>query len=333
MGKDTQSSVATQDTDKKYMLRALQLARKGHLTVSPNPMVGAVVVARGRIIGEGYHIRPGEGHAEVNAINSLKADDLCLLSESTIYVTLEPCAHYGRTPPCAELIIKSGIKRCVVGCEDPFAQVHGRGIQMLREAGVEVCVGVLEEDCRWLNRKFITFQQKHRPYITLKWARSSDGFIDRVRTNGAASRLSSTATQMHVHRQRAEHEAILVGHTTWRLDHPRLDLRRWFGKAPLRIVLGHTQDKEMPGDVHCFDTIDAMLSALYQCDVQSLLVEGGRQTLQSFIDRGLWDEAWEECATKSLGSGIQAPKMFCEPSETKIIWSTRFNHWIAPRKS
>lgn len=312
------------------MLRALQLARLGRNSTAPNPMVGAVIVAQGRIIGEGYHIRAGEGHAEVNAIKSVRSEDLALLSESTIYVTLEPCSHYGRTPPCAELIVRHRIARCVIGCVDPFPQVSGRGIELLRQAGVVVRVGVLEEACRNLNRQFITFHQKKRPYVTLKWARSQDGYIDRLRNDGAATRLSTPATTLHVHAQRAQHGAILVGHRTWLLDHPRLDVRHWFGKAPLRLVLGHNPQSPFPADVCSVQSIDEVFSTLYERGIQSLLVEGGRCTLQSFIDRGDWDEAWEECADMQLHEGVKAPTMPTEPNEQLAIWGVTFRHWIKP---
>ncbi len=329
MSKSKQSFTNAATDDEKYMLRALQLARLGKNTTAPNPMVGAVIMAQGRIIGEGYHIRAGEGHAEVNAINSVSEDDRHLLHESTIYVTLEPCAHYGRTPPCAELIIRKGIPRCVIGCIDPFAKVKGKGIAMLREAGIEVKVGVLEEECLWLNRRFITFHSMQRPYITLKWARSADGFIDALRTSGPAARLSTPATQLHVHQQRADHEAILVGHTTWDADNPRLDLRRWFGTPPLRCVLGNLSDEELPADVLAMPDIDSMLKELHRRGIQSLLVEGGRQTLQSFIDSGLWDEAWEEHAAVYLHEGVCAPKMPRDADEVKVIWGVKFCHWVA----
>ena len=315
--------------DEKYMRRALQLAVQGRLTAAPNPMVGAVVVAGDRIIGEGYHIRPGEGHAEVNALASVKPADRHLLKESTIYVTLEPCAHYGRTPPCAELIIREGIPRCVVGCIDPFAQVKGRGVAMLLQAGLEVRVGVLEDECWSLNKHFIAFHSLQRPYITLKWARSADGFIDRLRTDGSAARLSTAATQQHVHRQRSLHQAILVGHSTWMLDRPTLDVRHWFGTPPLRCVLGRCDTSQCPENAICMPDIDELLAELHRRGIQSLLVEGGRQTLQSFIDRNLWDEAWEECAAVSLGDGVPAPQMPREADDQKEIWGVSFNSWSA----
>jgi diaminohydroxyphosphoribosylaminopyrimidine deaminase/5-amino-6-(5-phosphoribosylamino)uracil reductase len=201
--------------------------------------VGAVLgAADGRIIGEGYPVRCGEGHAEVNAFASVRPEDEVLLSEATIYVSLEPCSHYGKTPPCADLIIRKGVRRCVVGCVDPFAAVQGRGIQKLRDAGIEVTVGVLEEECRELNRRFITFNEKRRPYIILKWAQTANAFLD---DNGKACAISTPFTKTLVHKLRAENDAILVGRITNEREQPRLDVRHWAGKAPRRIVIDRRQ--------------------------------------------------------------------------------------------
>ena len=207
--------------EEKYMRRCIQLAKNGLCNVSPNPMVGAVIVCEGQIIGEGYHIRCGEAHAEVNAIRSVK--DPSLLKHSTIYVSLEPCSHHGKTPPCADLIIEKQIPRIVIGCQDPFSKVAGKGIQKLRDAGCEVIVGVLETECRELIRKFITFHTLHRPYIVLKWAESADGFIDLERTEGQPVILSTPLTSMLVHKKRAESDAIMVGREPhyWTIRHSR----------------------------------------------------------------------------------------------------------------
>ena len=293
------------------MHRCLELARCGRLHAAPNPMVGAVLVHDGRIIGEGYHIQCGQAHAEVNALRSVRPADRALLADSTLYVSLEPCAHYGRTPPCASLIIKSGIPRVVVGCIDSFSKVQGRGIAMLREAGVDVTVGVLEEECKALNRRFFTAQTLHRPYITFKWARSVDGFIDRWREtdNEEPARLSTPCSQMRVHRLRALHQAILVGHGTLLKDHPALTVRHWTGQDPLRIVLGRVAEGDMPTGFQAYADIPTMLGELFRQGVQSLLVEGGQQTLQSFIDQGLWEEAYVEFSTTELGSGVPEPRM------------------------
>ena len=293
------------------MRRCIQLALQGQMHAAPNPMVGAVIVHDGRIIGEGYHACCGKAHAEVNAINSVRPADRPLLKDSTLYVSLEPCAHYGHTPPCALLIVRTGIPRVVVGCVDPFAKVQGRGIAILREAGVEVTVGVLEEECRRLNRRFITAQTLHRPFVTLKWARSADGFIDTWRdtADDQPARLSSACSLMRVHRLRALHQAILVGHRTLSLDRPHLDVRHWAGPSPLRVVLGRVAEGELPAGFQAYADIDTMLADLPRLGVQSLLVEGGQQTLQSFIDRGLWDEAWVELSPVVLGSGVPEPRM------------------------
>lgn len=297
-----------------YMKRCLQLAENGRQNAKPNPMVGAVIVAQNRIIGEGYHVRFGEGHAEVNAFLSVKSEDEMLLNEATIYVSLEPCSHYGKTPPCADLIISKGIKRCVCGCVDPFAKVQGRGIQRMRDAGIEVIVGVMEKECLALNRRFITFNAKHRPYILLKWAQTLNGFISR---KGGPLQLSTPKTQMLVHQLRAENDAILVGHTTFLTDHPRLDVRQWSGQNPERIVLSPTMavQNERPSNWTVAATIDEVLAHLYTTKKQSLVVEGGRMTLQAFIDRGLWDEIRIETAPVLITDGVPAPHI---PSDAHI---------------
>ncbi|MDD6669368.1 MAG: bifunctional diaminohydroxyphosphoribosylaminopyrimidine deaminase/5-amino-6-(5-phosphoribosylamino)uracil reductase RibD [Bacteroidales bacterium] len=304
--------------DEKYMERALQLAALGRGRVSPNPMVGAVVVARGRIIGEGYHRRFGEAHAEVNAIGSVAAADAPLLAESTIYVTLEPCAHYGKTPPCAKLIIDKHIPRVVVGSPDPFREVAGRGVAMLRAAGVEVVEGVLRERCDRLNVRFLTAHTLGRPYILLKWAESLDGYIDRRRSAAElAARLSTPTTSTLVHRLRSEYDAILVGAATARLDNPSLTVRRWCGRNPLRVVLtrrgytpsGNLADDAAPTIVYQSMSLDDVCCDLYRHGVTSLMVEGGAETINAFVEAGLWDEARVERSSIVLGGGVVAPKM------------------------
>lgn len=288
------------------MHRCLQLARCGIMGAKPNPMVGAVIVAAdGRIIGEGYHVRCGEGHAEVNAFASVRPEDETLLRSATIYVSLEPCSHYGKTPPCADLIISKGVKRCVVGCVDPFAKVHGRGIQKLRDAGIEVMVGVLEEECRWINRRFITFNEQHRPYITLKWAQTADGFID---NNFQPLAISTPFTKTLVHKLRSENDAILVGRITAERDKPQLNVRHWAGANPLPIVI----DSSRPA----FDTLDfdkpvlpQILKWLYESKYQSLLVEGGADTIGRFIKADMWDEIRIETAPITVGCGTHAPQL------------------------
>ena len=293
--------------DEKYMRRCLQLAANGIQGARPNPMVGAVIVAPSlkeraggeTIIGEGYHVRCGEGHAEVNAFASVK--DESLLKDATIYVSLEPCAHYGKTPPCADLIIKKGVKRVVVGCIDPFAEVKGRGIERIRKAGVEVEVGVLEKECQWLNRRFFTYHSKHRPYIILKWAQTANGFID---NHFKPLMISNEQTQMLSHQLRAEEDAILVGHTTFDRDHPSLNVRHWHGPNPKRIVLTH--DRPLP----------QLMDDLYQHGIQSLIVEGGCQTHESFIQAGLWDEIRMEVAPITVSDGTRAPQL---PSDIRLL--------------
>ena len=315
--------------DEKYMRRCLQLARHGEFSTAPNPMVGAVIVHEGRIIGEGWHRRYGGPHAEVNAVRSVRPEDEALLPHSTIYVSLEPCSHWGKTPPCAELLVEKGFRRVVVGCLDPNEKVAGRGIARLREAGAEVTVGVLEEECRWLNRKFMTFHTLHRPYITLKWAESADGFIDRHRESrekdGEPVKFSTPWTQMLVHRLRATHEAILVGRRTWELDQPSLTTRFWPGKSPERLILTDSPPAlPVREGAVTFVTWNADACSEHsapsltgraggESPFQSLLVEGGAQTLQSFIDADLWDEAFVERTDIILGDGTKAPKIKTDP--------------------
>ena len=309
-------------TDATYMRRALELARHGELDASPNPMVGAVIVGPdGRIIGEGWHRRCGEGHAEVNAVASVS--DKSLLRDSTMYVTLEPCAHYGKTPPCARLITEMGIPRVVIGCRDPFAKVAGRGIAMLEEAGVEVEVGMLEKECLALNEKFMTAHTHRRPFITLKWAESADGFID----GHISTPLNSTA----VHRLRATHDAILVGSGTWLADRPRLDTRLFAGKSPRRDVLDRRgRVTDAPGDVLImsgYDTLREAMERLYaEHGITSVLVEGGAELHRSFMAEGLWDRMRIERSDKPTNGSVKAPTL---PSDIRIESMTKIdNHDI-----
>lgn len=315
-----------------YMRRCLQLAALAQGHTSPNPMVGAVVVCDGRIIGEGYHRQCGKPHAEVNAIGAVR--DKSLLQHSTLYVSLEPCSHYGKTPPCCELILSCGIPRVVVGCTDPFPQVSGRGIARLRSRGVEVLSGVLEDECRALNRNFMTLQEKHRPYVILKWAQSADGYIDRRRADEEAPTiLSDAVTRTWAHRLRAVCDAVLVGTRTAVADNPSLTVRYWTGRNPLRIVIDRrgvvpagshlfdgtaptlllgSRGNDLPGvDVislsPCDNVLHVLLDELARRKVQSLLVEGGARLLQSFIDAGLWDEARIETTPAELHEGVAAP--------------------------
>ena len=292
--------------DEKFMRRCIQLARNGRQNAKPNPMVGAVIVSEGRIIGEGYHVRCGEGHAEVNAFASVRAEDEHLLGEATMYVSLEPCSHYGKTPPCADLIIKKGVKRVVVGCIDEFAEVQGRGIRKLREAGIEVEVGVLESECKALNRRFFTFHREQRPYIILKWAQTANGFID---DHFKPVQISNTITKMLSHKLRSEEDAILVGRVTEERDHPQLNVREWKGQNPRRLVIDHAHPLN--------------LESLYAHQVQSLIVEGGAETLRSFLVQNLWDEIRVETNTQmTVSDGTRAPQI---PKNAVVVSRTEYD--------
>lgn len=317
--------------DPKYMRRCIQLAKCGEMGAPPNPMVGAVIVHNGKIIGEGYHRRCGGPHAEVNAIRSVRNESL--LKESIIYVSLEPCSHYGKTPPCADLIIEKRIPRVVIGCKDPFAKVNGQGIKKLHDAGVEVVVGVLEKECLELNKRFIIFHQQHRPWVTLKWAQSKDGYIDSKRQAGEKPfRFSTAFTQTLVHQMRAKHQAIMVGTKTVLLDNPTLTTRLWEGPNPLRVTIDrngvlpeniHLKDGKVPTIIYNNGDLVQILSDLYKRGIQSLMVEGGARLLQQFIDSCLWDEARIEVAPFILGSGVLAPEIRDEKFIDEYVFEGR----------
>jgi diaminohydroxyphosphoribosylaminopyrimidine deaminase/5-amino-6-(5-phosphoribosylamino)uracil reductase len=320
------------------MERCLQLARKGEGFAKPNPLVGAVVVHNGRIIGEGFHRQYGEAHAEVNAIDSVREGSL--LPESTLYVSLEPCAHHGKTHPCAELIISKKIPRVVVATDDPNPKVSGKGISMMREHGIEVATGMLEDEARDLNRVFFVNQLYNRPYIILKWAQSSDGFMDRHRTTDdgkAPVIISNTLTHTIVHKFRTQVQGIMVGTHTALLDNPQLTARKWFGNHPVRVVID--RENRIPSGAFLFDgsapttvfvasappgaakkehvkyieidfsgdTNRQISDRLYDEKIYSLLIEGGAQLLASFIEKEMWDEAYVEIAEKTLCAGVKAP--------------------------
>lgn len=327
------------ENDIKYMRRAIELARHGLGNTSPNPMVGAVIVSNGLIIGEGYHRRCGEGHAEVNAIASVK--DRAALADSTIYVTLEPCSHYGKTPPCSKLIIETGIPRVVIGSLDPFEKVSGRGVKMLRDAGIEVIVGVLEKECRAINPVFMTAHSKRRPYITLKWAQSVDGFIDRSRNNDEEpAKFSTPLTFTLSHRLRTLNDAIMVGSRTVITDNPSLTPRRWKGRIPLRVIADRSgsvpKDCALLTDGNDTIVLDSPANAtiadymkqLYDNGITSVLVEGGATLLQAFIDENLWDKARVEVSPRELSSGVKAPSLAAIPQrmlkiqQNKLIYYT-----------
>lgn len=296
---------ASYNTDITFMRRCIQLAKNGMTNARPNPMVGAVIVCDGRIIGEGYHVRCGEGHAEVNAFASVKAEDEHLLPASTIYVSLEPCAHHGKTPPCADLIVSKGVRRVVVGCVDPFAKVSGRGIKKIQDAGIEVTVGVLEEECLRLNKRFFTFNTRHRPYVILKWAQTANGFID---NSGKPLTISTDITKVLTHKMRAENDAILVGRITDERERPRLNVRHWHGKDPMRIVLSSRQ-LPFEGMDNNSPVIPQLMDILYKKGVQSLVVEGGAQTHRAFMEAGIWDELRIETGTMTVENGTAAPQI------------------------
>ena len=319
------------------MARCLQLAKNGLGNTYPNPMVGSVIVYNDRIIGEGWHHQAGQPHAEVNAVNSVK--DTSLLEKATIYVSLEPCSHFGKTPPCSDMIIAKGIKKVVIGTVDPFIEVAGRGIKKLMDAGCEVLVGVLEQECIDLNKRFFTFHQQKRPYIILKWAESLDGFIApdaERRSTREPVWITNKFSKQLVHKWRAEEQSILVGRKTVEADNPSLTTRDWSGASPTRIVIDRklkidlestvfdhtvptlvfTEKEQSNSDNLKYITIDftkntiqQILDSVYKEGLQSVIIEGGSATLQQFIDAEAWDEARVFKGTTSFTNGIHAPKL------------------------
>lgn len=286
------------------MLRALQLAEIGRGNVSPNPMVGCVIVHNNLIIGEGWHKKYGDWHAEVNAVNSVK--DKTLLAEATAYVTLEPCSHFGKTPPCADLLVKHRLKKVVICNHDPFSLVAGKGIQKLLDAGVEVVAGVLEEKGRQLNARFFTVVEKNRPYIILKWAETADGFI--AGENFEQIKISNALSHKLSHKWRSEEDAIMVGTNTALHDNPQLNVREWTGRNPVRIVID--KNNRLPQSLNIFDGSQKTLifSSIDEVEgVASIIVEGGTQLLKSFIDANFFDEIRVFRSQKQLKKGILAP--------------------------
>ena len=327
----------TETEDIKFMRMCLELASKAEGMTYPNPMVGSVIVYKGRIIGEGYHLRSGESHAEVNAINTVK--DKTKLKESTLYVNLEPCSHFGKTPPCADFIISNEIPRVITGTLDTSEKVSGKGIKRLREAGCEVKYGVIEEECRRLNRRFFTFQEKRRPYITLKWAQSKDGYLDIIRSEDHRKEptwITGNPERILVHKWRASEQSILVGAGTVRADNPRLNIREWKGNDPLKLILSrsgslnsgfyltgtdnnsivftHNSQSDIPGAVKVLFKDDVpssvqIIEYLYSSGIQSLFIEGGADVLNHFILSGLWDEARIFTGEELFLKGIKAPSI------------------------
>ncbi|NQY11602.1 MAG: bifunctional diaminohydroxyphosphoribosylaminopyrimidine deaminase/5-amino-6-(5-phosphoribosylamino)uracil reductase RibD [Flavobacteriales bacterium] len=317
-----------------YMQRCLELAKNGLGNVSPNPLVGCVIVHNKQIIGEGYHRQYGETHAEVNAINSVK--DKSLLPDAEIYINLEPCSHYGKTPPCCDLIIEHGIKKVFIGSNDSSQEVSGKGIEKLIAAGHNIKTGVLHEEAIGINRRFYTYHKHRRPYIILKWAKTLDGFIDKIRDyeNEKAARISNEISRSLVHKWRSEEDAIIVGTNTAVRDNPQLNVRDWSGKNPLRIVLD--RDLRLPDSLRVFkdgqstvvytaqektDTDDIeyakinfdehlvknIIADLYNRNIQSVIVEGGKMLLDAFIDSNMWDEARVLVGNNTFGDGIPTP--------------------------
>ena len=320
----------------QYIRRCIQLAKNGLGTTYPNPLVGSVIVYEGKIIGEGWHKKSGEPHAEVNAVNSVQ--DKSLLKKATIYVSLEPCSHFGKTPPCCDLIIKNKIPNVVIGTVDPNVKVAGNGIKKLMEAGINVTVGVLEDECNELNKRFFTFHNKKRPYIILKWAESQDGFIaPKEKSEKKPVWITNPYSRQVVHKWRTEEQAILVGTKTVIDDNPKLNARDWSGNNPVRVVLD--QKNRISADYHVFDNqaktifltaskptvekensifeyldfeqnvVAQIIASLYQHQIQSIIIEGGRQTLQTFIDANLWDEARIFVGNVAFKTGTKAPKL------------------------
>jgi diaminohydroxyphosphoribosylaminopyrimidine deaminase/5-amino-6-(5-phosphoribosylamino)uracil reductase len=295
------------------MKRALQLAALGLGGVQPNPMVGAVLVHQGRIIGEGWHQKYGGHHAEVFAVNSVKNREL--LKEATLYVTLEPCSHFGKTPPCADLIVRAQIPRVVVGKIDPNERVNGSGIRKLQEAGIEVITGVMAEECHWLNRRFFTFHAQKRPYIILKWAETADGYMDIERKAGQPIEnywITNEALRLLNHKWRSEEDAILVGYNTFLNDKPQLTNRLYAGKSPKRYIMTKNHEKEAltlqtAGFEALPEAVEEALSLLFEAKIESLIVEGGKTTLERFIRAGLWDEMRVLQGNVQWGGGVPAP--------------------------
>ncbi len=342
------------------MRRCIELAQKGLGLSRPNPSVGCVIVWQGQLIGEGFTSAYGGAHAEVNAIRAVA--DKSLLSQATLYVTLEPCAHFGKTPPCADLIVKHAIPNVVVGCLDTNVEVAGKGVQRLLAAGCDVVVGVLEQECREQHRRFFTFQNLQRPYIVLKWAETLDGFIAPESKDGRRPVwISNVESQQLVHKWRAEEQAILVGTQTVIADNPKLTLRTWSGNNPLRVVLDRSMripedfevlddstptgvlvdvtSKKMPKDqkhTRYFkidfsqELASQICEVLFRLKVQSVFVEGGRQTLQTFVDAGLWDEARVFVGSQTFGSGVEAPKLGAAVFEKHQIKDTQLHLYRNP---
>jgi diaminohydroxyphosphoribosylaminopyrimidine deaminase/5-amino-6-(5-phosphoribosylamino)uracil reductase len=333
--------------DEKYMKMCIDLASKGFPKAMPNPLVGCIIVYRDKIIGTGYHQVYGENHAEVNAINSV--EDKSLLNDSTLYVTLEPCVHFGKTPPCANLIVQSKIPRVVIGSLDTFSEVNGKGIEALREAGVTVKTSVLEGECRALNKRFFTFHEKKRPYIILKWAKSSDGLIA-PKNQTEPFWMTGKESKKLVHQWRGEETAILVGKNTVIIDNPLLTTREIKGDNPIRIlidknlslatnyavfnneattlVVNESKESQRHVKVDFNSFFPSLMKALHQRGIQSLIVEGGAITLNSFIASNYWDEARVFTSKKLLGNGIQSPVIELDINKNIFIDDDKLDYYF-----
>ena len=333
--------------DKKYMQVCIDLALKGFPLAFPNPMVGCVIVHNDSIIGQGYHKKFGSHHAEVNAIASVENKEL--LEQSTLYVSLEPCAHFGKTPPCADLIVKSKIPRVVIGSLDTFSEVNGKGIQRLKDTGIEVLTKVLEKECRAINKRFFTFHEKKRPYVILKWAQTSDGFIAPLNQKEPLW-ISSTESKILVHQWRSQEQAIMVGRKTAELDNPLLTTREVEGTNPIRIVLDRklslnkdllifnddaptlVVNNKLSSENHLkidFDNLaPSLLKELHSRNIQSIIIEGGAQTLNTFIDTNVWDEARVFSSKKILGKGIQSPLIQSVINHSEIVGDDKLTYFI-----
>ena len=336
-----------------YMNLCLTLAKLGKGYVAPNPMVGCVIVYQGRIIGEGYHQVFGGPHAEVNAINSVRKKSL--LKRSTLYVNLEPCSHWGKTPPCSDLIIEHKIPRVIIGSIDSHSKVAGQGIEQLKNAGIKVKVGIMENECKKLNRRFFTFHEKQRPFVLLKWAQTTDGFIDiapHLKTSEKGLWITNEECRKLVHKWRAEEGAIMVGTNTAKIDNPALTTREWTGQNPIRVSI----DKELtfPANLQLLDntvktiiftnkekenqtnieyitqpeiSVSSIMSALYARDIQSIIIEGGTKLLQSFITANVWDEARVFIGNKRFGEGVKAPVLKAKLYESETIGDSKLNYY------
>ena len=307
-------------SDESYMHRCLQLAALGLGQTSPNPMVGAVIVHHDIIVGEGYHHRCGEAHAEINAINAVK--DKALLKECTLYVNLEPCSHFGKTPPCADAIIRHGIPKVVIGSIDYHDKVNGAGVRKLREAGVEVIENICREECEELNKRFFTFHRKHRPYIILKWAQTRDGYMDIDRSNSDTTTywITNPALKVLAHKWRSEEDAILVGYRTMLNDQPQLTTREYLGKNPQRFVMQRGEEiiSSLPY-TPLSDDVQEAVEKLYNLNIQSVIIEGGKKTLEKFLEMDLWDEAKILVGNQTWGKGLPAPELPGIPEKTVTI--------------